>query len=107
MEKYPVTSELGNIYMVNVRKCRLFVDHYEVGIYHQYKGLFNRKKYQLLNKSFMGTLPSYDAKKYNFDLVLMVKSIIKNMEDNWEEIKNKNKLLDNAEKYFENWNGEC
>lgn len=107
MDKYPVTSKRGNTYHVEVNKSRYYVDHYEVGIYQKYKGWFNRDKYHLVNQGFMGQLRSYDASEYGFDLILMVKSIVNNMEDKWEEIENKEKLLKDKEVDFENWDGNC
>lgn len=105
--KYPVISRSNNEYHVEIAECRYFNNHYEIGIYKKYKGFFNRDRYQLLNKGLFGNLISYDARKYDFDLVLMVKSIIDNMESKWSELENDEKFKNSQFEKFDEWDGKC
>lgn len=107
MEKYPVTSSRGNEYLVKVKECSLFVDHYEVGIYKSYIGWFNRVRYEIVNETFMGYLPTYDIKKFNMSIIEMVTYLVNKLESDKEEKLNKIKLLEKAEEEFKNWDGNC
>lgn len=107
MNKFPVISERGNEYRVEVIESRLFVDHCEIYVYEKYIGWFGRERFRFLNERFMGRPRSYDAKEYNFDFIAMTKHEIKRMEDSWEAYEKREQLKMEAERKFEEWDGDC
>lgn len=107
MKKFPVISANGNEYRVDVRACRLFVDHYEVYVYEKYIGWFGRERFRFLNDRFMGRPRSHNANKFNFDLVAMAKHEVVLLENEWDEDEKREQLKVEAERKFEEWDGDC
>ena len=105
MKKFPVISERGNEYRVDVIEDRIYRDHYSVYVYHRYIGWFGRERFQYLNEYFMGYPRSYDANKFNFDFIAMAKHEIKRMEDAWEEYEKRERMKADAVRKFEEWDG--
>lgn len=107
MKKFPVISKRGNEYRVDVKECRLFVDHYEVYVYERYIGWFKRERFRFLNESFMGYPRSYNANDFDFDFIAMAKHEVERMENSWEAYEKREQLKIEAERKFEEWDGDC
>lgn len=107
MKKFPVVSESGDEYLVDVIPCKFYANHYEVRVYTQYIGWFKRVKFHCVNDDVLGYAPSYDISKHNFDLVAMAKYEVKRLEDGWAEYERRKKLKAEAERKFEEWDGDC
>lgn len=105
MKKFPVISERGNEYKVEIVESRFYRDYYEVYVYEQYIGWFGRKRFLFLNEQWLGYPRSYDANRFNFDFIAMAKHEIKRMEDEWEECEKRERMKADAVCKFEEWDG--
>lgn len=114
MKKFPVVSENGIEYLVEVKKCSVYV----TGYYNNYYiYLYKKKKFWIftfhdyLNEYFMNRPRSYDLKDYNFDIISTVKEeIVRYETENFDSIFAVNESYEGEEKVrkdFEEWDGKC
>lgn len=107
MKKFPVTSEQGNEYLVEIRECYFSESGYEVRVYEQYTGWFGKQRFRFLNENFMGSARYYRIEEFDFNLAKMAKHEIARMEAKWEAVRQLRQKKLEAQQKFEDWNGDC
>lgn len=101
LSKYPVTSEKGNTYKVDV-----WIDDLGdciVEVFIEYKGLFGRKKFKHVSGGIFDS--RYDIKKWNYNFVDMAKNEVQRYE-RIIDAENEHLLkLEKAVNKFNEWDG--
>lgn len=104
MKKFPVISENGIEYLVEIRNP-LF-DYFAVRVFIK-KTIFGITYNSLINGEEIGGTPWYSGNKYDFNYVEMAKDEIVRIETVDAEIERRELLRKLGASKFEEWDGNC
>lgn len=104
MKKFPVISENGIEYLVEIRNT-LF-DYYAVSVYVKRK-IFGITYNSHINFEELGGSPWYCGLKYDYNFVEMAREEIASIEAELAEDNRREKMRELGASKFEEWDGNC
>lgn len=112
LEKFPVTSDNGNEYLLIIRDSPVFIKaHVDVSLYKKVvkESILGNKKIRLqkLNVNTSGYGASYEEEEWNYDYKKMAINEVVGYENNLNKQDKHEIRQENSKASFHNWDGGC
>lgn len=105
LSKYPVISEKGNLYRVDICEDRLFEDTVVCTLYKKERGIFGGTKWERLNGGSFNR-SCYCESSWEYDYVEIAKEEVKKYEKLVDTQKDSDRKRREGMKKFGDWGGE-
>lgn len=106
LSKFPVTSENGNIYRVDIDTHDFPNTEYYVTLYKEERTWRNKIKFKRVAGGEYDYGNRYNIRDWNYDFIKMAMHKIKQFEDSLETARKYNLKINESTRAFEKWDGD-